>query len=212
MSSEYHKIQSIYKRDRRGVFMEGQWSRPEIGYLANNEWEWTEKVDGTNIRLILDGLNFRIGGRTESAQLPAPLVERIADHGWAEMMRAHFGPDTNVVLYGEGYGAKIQKGGGNYRSDQGFVLFDVRVGRWWLDRENVVEVANVLSMDVVPVVGRGTIHDAIDCVGRGIISSWGDFDAEGVVCRPVVPMFNRKGERIIVKVKGRDLNRMESKS
>ena len=28
-------------------------------------------------------------------------------------------------MYGEGYGAKIQKGGGNYRQDQDFVLFDV---------------------------------------------------------------------------------------
>ena len=37
-------------------------------------------------------------------------------------------PDGAAVLYGEGYGAKIQKGGGNYRADQDFVLFDVRVG------------------------------------------------------------------------------------
>ena len=50
-------------------------------------------------------------------------------------------PDANdVTVYGEGYGAKIQSGG-MYRQDQAVIVFDVRVGPWWLSDENVADVA-----------------------------------------------------------------------
>lgn len=41
----YHKIQSVFKRDERKKMLHGEWSRPEIEYLADNMWEFTEKVD-----------------------------------------------------------------------------------------------------------------------------------------------------------------------
>ncbi len=52
--NEYHKIQSIYLRDpetKHKRFLIGQWTLPEFEYLADNEWSFTEKVDGTNIRI-----------------------------------------------------------------------------------------------------------------------------------------------------------------
>ena len=56
---EYHKIQSIYKRDEKTrKFIEGQWSLPEFEYLQNNRWLWTDKVDGTNIRVYQSLLLF----------------------------------------------------------------------------------------------------------------------------------------------------------
>jgi hypothetical protein len=108
-----------------------------------------------------------------------------------------------VVLFGEGYGPKIQNGG-NYRSDTSFVLFDVKIGDFWLDRANVDDVASKLSIDSVPVIGQGSLHDAIRNVKSYLGSTWGDFEAEGIVARPKVPLFNRKGERIITKIKGVD--------
>ena len=213
---KYHKIQSLFMRDQKGRFLRGQWALRELEYLANLEWEFTEKVDGTNIRIWVspEEDDILIGGRTDRAQIPAPLVNAI--HGMGLPARAvHLkGP---VVLYGEGYGAKIQKGGGNYRPDQSFVLFDVWApddsspyGGWWLDRQGVVAVAKVLDLDVVPLVGYGTLHDAIGLVDRpeGVRSEWGDFRSEGLVCRPVVPMFTRKGERIICKAKSKDFDRI----
>ena len=106
-------------------------------------------------------------------------------------------------LYGEGYGTKIQSGG-NYRPDQDFVLFDVNVGGWWLQRPAIEDVAAKFAMDVVPVIGRGTLHDAITMARSGFNSQWGNFLAEGIVARPVVELKTRNGSRIITKIKHRD--------
>ena len=84
---------------------------------------------------------------------------------------------TDVLLFGEGYGPKIQ-GGGKYREDQSFVLFDVKVGDWWLNREAVDDVAEKLDIESVPVIGHGTLQDAIDIVSSGIT-----FNDRGAVVR-----------------------------
>lgn len=206
--SEYHKIQSIFKRDmtsKRKTLIEGAWTLPEFEYLAGNVWTFTEKVDGTNIRVIFKDGAIAFGGRTEDAQIPAQLVGRLNERFLP--LAARLGEvfaDGAAVLYGEGYGAKIQKDGGNYRADQDFVLFDVRVGQWWLQRADVHDVAQKLGLDVVPVIGEGTLHDAVAWAKRGIRSTWGDFEAEGIVARPKTELNTRSGHRLVAKIKCRD--------
>ena len=131
MNNQYHKIKTVFSRDpetKYRTLLEGEFATPEFKYLQNNDWIWTEKVDGTNIRVMFEGEDIAFGGKTERAQIPAPLVNKLNEMflPQIEKFREHF-PD-GICLYGEGYGAKIQKGGGNYRPDQGFVLFDVRIG------------------------------------------------------------------------------------
>lgn len=208
--TEYQKINSIYKRDQRGNFVDGDWSCEEFGYLADKPWTWTEKVDGTNIRLGYSPESFRgnehafIAGRTDSAQLPPHLLNHLVALMQTLAFEAHF--DGPVTLYGEGYGAKIQKGGGNYNPDGcAFVLFDVRVGEWWLRRPDVENVAEKLGLRVVPIVAECDIPTAIDLVKTGFTSAWpGVTMPEGLVGRPSVDLFDRKGQRIITKVKHRD--------
>lgn len=208
---EYHKIQSLYKRDDRGRFLVDQWSRPEIEYLAGLEWGWTEKVDGTNIRIGVDVHgNYHVGGRTSRAQIQVTLLDAIRALDLEAKLHDQMTRTDDwlgLCLYGEGYGPKIQKGGGNYRDTQGFVLFDVRIGHWWLQRDDVQDIGDKLGLDVVPTVGYGTLAQGEDFVRDGFKSTWGDFEAEGIVARPVVPMFNRKGERIITKLKAKDYRR-----
>ena len=56
MSKPYHKIDTIWKRDpSTGKIIEGLFSRDEFLYLTDYEWEWTEKIDGTNIHVIRSG-------------------------------------------------------------------------------------------------------------------------------------------------------------
>lgn len=211
---EYHKIQTVFKRDlsqSRKPLIDGQWTQPEFEFLANNTWVFTEKVDGTNIRVMCPGYReegkqygITFGGRTDAAQIPAALIGRLVQRFHTEDQRARLAgifPEGNACLYGEGYGAKIQKGGGNYRQDQDFVLFDVRVGDWWLQRADVEDVAAKLGLDVVPVIGEGTLHDAIARAKAGIPSTWGAFQAEGIVARPKTEMNTRNGHRIITKIK-----------
>jgi len=226
----YHKIQTLFKRDldgsrtgQKGKMIEGEWTTDELAYLAGNEWEFTEKVDGTNIRIRWDSgeawLEGRkgpeFGGRSDNAVIPEPLKRYLEATFTADrFINADL---DDITLFGEGYGPKIQNGG-LYRDDVSFVLFDVKIGPWWLTRDNVNDIAKKLGIDSVPVVGYGTLYDGIKMVsniepswpdrpefmGGPMRSTWGDFIAEGIVARPVVPMFNRKGERIITKIKAVD--------
>jgi len=208
--NEYHKIDTIFKRDQKGNLLTGQYSCPEFEYLKDNLWFFTEKVDGTNVRVMWDGAALRFGGKTDNAQMPVVLMEKLQQLFSAERMAEVFvkqQPDEilEVCLYGEGYGAKIQKGGGNYiPNNVNFVLFDVKAGRWWLTREAIDEIAEKLTLRVVPTIGSGTLADAVKMAQDGFTSRWGDFLAEGIVLRPSVELFGRAGQRIITKIKHRD--------
>ncbi len=205
---KYHKIQTLFMRDPQTKYktLLHQYALPEFGFLKNNKWVFTEKVDGTNIRIMIKDGAITFGGRTDNAQIPASLTQRLQERFLPETRKQKL-LDTfeNAVLYGEGYGAKIQKVGGNYRSDQDFVLFDVRVGDNWLERSSVVDIAEEFELDVVPVIGSGTLDDMISMVRDSPMqSTWGDFTAEGIIARPEVELKNRAGKRIITKLKVKD--------
>lgn len=208
--TEYHKIETVFERDTAGSkkLIEGQYRNPTVDYLKNNFWEWTEKIDGTNIRIHWDGHQVSFGGRTDRAQIPADLVNRLNElfggETNAQMFEQKFG-ETEVTLYGEGYGAKIQKGGGLYKSDGvDFILFDVHVGNVWLHRYSVEDIAKAFGIDVVPIILRGDIDDAVDFVKSKPMSTIGTAPMEGLVGRPMEELRDRRGNRVIVKLKVRD--------
>jgi len=206
---EYPKIQTVFKRDpatKMKTLLEGQYTLPEFEYLKNNKWVFTEKVDGTNIRVRFRDGWITFAGRTDRAQIPEQLQLRLKERfTFAKMMKLF---NTDVCLYGEGYGPKIQNGG-KYRKDQDFVLFDVRVGDWWLERTDVEDVADKLGLDVVPIIGEGTLDDMVMLAQGGFGSQWGDFKAEGIVARPEIELYARNGKRIITKIKYRDFKHGE---
>lgn len=203
---EYHKIQSIYKRDQKGNFIVGEWTKPEFEYLADKPWTFDEKIDGTNIRIGFDGYNIKIGGRTDRAQIPAFLLGRLAELFSTKKMREVFEThQSEVVLYGEGFGARIQKGGGLYLPDSvDFILFDVRIGNVWLQESSVTDIASQLGLRRTSNLGVGTIFDAVNMVKKGFDSKIGTAKAEGLILRPTVPLFDRMGRRIITKIKCKD--------
>lgn len=207
---KYHKIQTVWLRNpetKYKTLLENQWAKPEFEYLKDNLWTFTEKVDGTNIRVEWDNqatglINF--GGRTDKAQIPPFLLDKLNELFYTGKFFSLY-PDTPMTLYGEGYGAKIQKGGGNYISDGvSFVLFDIMINGNWLDRENVENIANKLEIDTVPILSEGTLQDAINLVSQGFTSYWGSFNAEGLVARPNVELRDRTGNRVITKIKCKD--------
>lgn len=203
---EYHKIQSVFKRDEDGNFIVGQYSTPEIEYLKDSVWLWEEKIDGTNIRVIYEKGLRRFGGKTDNASIPAFLYEKLDRMFTVEHLKCNFGDaEEPVCLYGEGFGNKIQKVGKLYLPDSvDFALFDVRIGRWWLDRNAVLEIAQKFGIRSAPRLGVGTIGEAITETQKGFKSLWGNFDAEGLILRPAVQLFARNGERIITKLKLKD--------
>jgi ATP-dependent RNA circularization protein (DNA/RNA ligase family) len=215
----YHKIDTIFKRDPETKFKRlliDDYANPAFEYLARNKWTFTEKVDGTNIRVMVtkfqangDATGIEFGGKTDDAQIPATLVKRLQERFHNDEARAKLGemfPEGDACLYGEGYGAKIQKVGASYRQDQDFVLFDVKAGDYWLERHNVEDVAQKLGLDVVPIIGSGSLDEMVSMCMVGFKSQWGDFAAEGVVARPACELKTRNGHRIITKLKHRDFD------
>lgn len=206
---DYLKINTVFKRDERNLILPGVWALEEFEYLQDALWRWTEKVDGTNIRVHWNGERVTIGGRTDNAQVPTFLIAALDRLNKPEWWAEAFPDSSDVTVYGEGYGPKIQKGG-QYRDDPALIVFDVRVGDWWLRPDDVEDVAAKLGLDVVPAMGTWTLNQAVHHVQyRDLKSHWPNAQIEGIVGRPAVDLYNRKGERIVAKVKIKDFLDLE---
>lgn len=209
MFPKYHKIDSIFKRDKQGKFTK-EYSCLEFEALKDTMWNFTEKIDGTNIRIYWDGESLKFGGRTDNAQIPAKLFEKLQDIFTIEKMQKCF-PDFSkekpIILYGEGYGCGIQKAGEFYlKNDVNFILFDVRINNIWLVMRDIFEIAKELEIPIVPYLGWGTLNEAIEIVKNSFKSEIGDIQAEGIVLKHDMGLLTRLGRRIITKVKTIDFN------
>jgi len=182
----------------------------------------------------LEGVKFnvRIAGKTDNAQIPPKLLKFMEDnypkdkvlaslglkefipvneweseHNWLE-----YDQIPNIyTIYGEGYGAGIQKAGGNYiKNGVGFIVFDVKVNDIYLKTDARDEIANKLGAPIVPLMGYFTLDEAIEYVRNGFKTGlWDnkDFIEEGLVLRPAFGLKNRMGKRLIVKVKYEDFQK-----
>ena len=209
----YQKIETLLDRDEKTFkVLPGRYRLAE--FLLIKEWRVTEKIDGMNIRIHLhsDG-RVEYHGRTDKAELPLFLVQFLLGQLPSEVVRAAFASDTEAILYGEGYGEKIQSGG-NYRLGVSFRLFDVvvlAVGRcWWLSWENIEDVAKKLGVRTVPVLARtASLDEAVTfALGHSLVAAeerQRQYPREGIVARTDPPLFTRRGDRLMWKLKQRDL-------
>lgn len=210
---EYNKIETLWQRDMEGTkkLIPGKYRNPTVEYLADNIWRWTEKIDGTNIRVHWDGHSVEFGGRTDRAQIPAPLVNKLNEYFGgetnAQLFEEKFG-DRDVIIFGEGYGAKIQNGGTYIEDGKSvdFIMFDLLIGDNYQPWESIVYCAHAFGVEVVPLVGEGTIAEAEEMVKLHQKSELanGEHEMEGLVCRPKVELRDRCGNRVIVKIKWED--------
>lgn len=207
--SEYPKIPSPFKRftegEKRNDFDLDRFSTPELEVLWNSSgWSFSEKLDGTNVRVMWDGHRPEFQGRTDRAMMPPALLQHLTDTFPEELLEDVFGADP-ATLYGEGIGPKIN-GGGKYCDVVRFVLFDVRIGKWWLLPDAVSEVATDLGISRAPVMPfmHQPLH-AVRDVTEGLKSAYGDFYAEGVVGVAPYGLLSRSGNRVVMKAKHADL-------
>lgn len=222
--AEYQKIQTLFKRDERNIIIPDQFTYPEFEVLKDLKWECTEKIDGTNIRIELtssgnpeDGIIMSFKGRTDKANIPEHLLTKLKwlfdrEHLMEALNITDETQNCNITLYGEGYGAKIQKGRNYISNDVNFILFDVKVGKWWLDREAIKDIADKLGINAVPLMGYMTIPEAIEYVKKGFKSTIAenkDYDAEGLVLKAPCGLLKRDGERLITKIKTVDFRKYQ---
>ena len=111
--------------------------------------------------------------------------------------------EKEVILFGEGYGRKIQNGGAYIPDGVDFILFDVLIGDNYQEREWVEKTALAFGIKVVPIVNIGTLTEAIAYVQAhpNSIVAEGRCEMEGLVCRPLQELRDRCGNRVIVKIK-----------
>ena len=205
---EYHKIETLFNRDEKTKkLIQGSYRNETFEYLKDNIWQFTEKVDGTNIRIYWDGHKVSYYGRTDKAAIPSQLMNKLIELFGGEvneeMFEQKFGSNP-VIPIGEGYGNKIQACGKDYRDDNSFILFDVWIRGKYLSRENVNNIAKSFGIEAVPVLFKGTLEDGIEFVKSKPYSTIGVAKMEGLVARPSVELLDENGNRIIVKIKVRD--------
>ncbi len=217
--ADYQKINTLFKRDEKTKnIIESEYSLDVFKTLENIEWECTEKIDGTNIHIDIDWLsqnewNLSYHGRTERADIPKHLLARLKE------MFDNFNPNdvfefkepTLIQIFGEGYGMKIQKGGNYISNGVDFILFDIRINGLWLQRESLEDIANKMGIKIVPFIGYMILSDAIDFVKKGfysVISENTEYLAEGLVLKTKDGLLDRRGNRIITKLKTVDFKKL----
>lgn len=218
----YDKINTLYKRDMskggKGQIIVGEYANDEIKYLKDCLWECTEKIDGTNIGVRFDGENVEFQGRSENANIPDHLLEKLKSIFTIDKMKEVFvqedGKNMNVVIFGEGFGKKIQKGGNYIPNGVDFILFDININGWWMTREYLEGLADQLNIAIVPIIGYYTLEEAEKIVSNGFKSTISDnkeYIAEGLVCKPMYCLKDRRGNRVMTKIKHVDYVNIKNK-
>lgn len=117
--------------------------------------------------------------------------------------------EVPIYIYGEYFGTGIQKCGSRYiQNGNGFRVFDIKQQGWWLPKENRDAMCKGLGLEQVPFLGVMTLRDIEDMVRKGFTTKFeGAADPtmleEGIVARPIIPLYSGNGNstRVIVKVK-----------
>lgn len=187
----------------------GKYACPEFETIER--WQIDEKVDGTNIRIIwepADQFSPRFAGRTDNAQIPGRLLHHLQSVFTREKLEREFGTSTKIVFFGEGYGPKIQAVGSKYRSDHSFILFDVWIDGWWLEKAKVIECAN--QLDIEHTINQQILHtqevwEFVKSRPRSYISEDRSLVMEGVIARSYPLMLFRNHTPIMFKLKVKDV-------
>ena len=205
---EYPKIETLYKRDKETFKVDVlQVRNPAFNCIKH--WVWTEKIDGMNIRVGWDSWkkSFTIYSRNGQNVPEAGLLEPIKQCLDAAKFDSLF-PSTDIVVFGELFGAGIQKGK-LYSDDKKFVGFDIFVHSIppvgvWLSPFNTDQVLDQLGIIMAPYRGHMSLQEATFLVAGGFNSDFGTAAAEGLVGRPQETLHDGRGNRIIVKLKTKD--------
>ena len=192
-----------------------------------SEIEW----DNEDVKGVSFNVNYK--GKSDKADVPKDLIDYLKDKFPAEKVlnafnykpyitkdefEAHRIKQTSlsplilnvpktIVIYGEGYGAGIQSGG-YYRKDKAFIMFDVAYDKHYMSIDVRNDICTKIGADLVPFMGDMTIEEAIEYVKKGFKSviAEEEHNAEGLVLRPLVDLYNKRGGRIITKIKTCDFS------
>jgi hypothetical protein len=215
---KYASIETIWNRDTTtNKLLWGDLRESVNAMIAMDQWVPTLKIDGANIRVIYSSDGKIIRGRTDKAQMTTKVLAALHESTPSlEAMIEKFDIDEHriITLYGELYGAGVQKGGQNYREDKSFILFDVHMANtqhntaYFLSWDNIVGIANSLDIDMVPELEPlssfpQTYDDLFAITGYDTIAkqnTGNEIVPEGIVVRPRFELSDQYGNRVMWKL------------
>lgn len=165
-----------------------------------------EKVHGTSAHISYfskTGLHFHSGGEKH---------DKFVSIFDKDMLLAKFQELelTNVTVFGEAYGGKMQGMSRTYGKENKFIAFDVRIDDVWLDVEKAAKFVNKLGLQFVPYQLISTDITALE-VARDAYSQvafmngmGNDKIMEGIVLRPPFEVTLNNGQRLIAKFKRKE--------
>lgn len=160
-----------------------------------------EKVHGSSANITWDAghLSFDSGGTSQVR------FEKLFDHAKLREIFTTLGHEK-AVIYGEVHGGSVQRMKSVYGLEYGFIVFDVQLSGMYLSVPDMVEIAQLFGLEVVPFSKIPTTIEAIDAerdkpsevaVRRGL----GVQKREGVVLRPLIEVTKNNGGRVMAKHK-----------
>ena len=188
---------------------------PELEYLAKNPWTYKRKLNGENMRVLWDGDQAIWNGRTDSFTPNKETTEYMNSKFAEEIFEEKFGRDKIVLLFGERMGPKTQGNELELESTE-FVLFDINIAGVWLEPKNIQAIADYFGLrtcyDFMRPIDSSrnyseTLENLINLTAQGEFKDW-----EGIVAIPSTGVFNRKGDRIICKIKNQDYLRLDKEA
>lgn len=189
----------------------------EILQVPEKELYALEKIHGTSAHILWDNsrITFFAGGCKHANFI------KLFDEGVLHKLFSNYYGGQRVIVYGEAYGANVNKQSWRYGKDLKFVAFDVWIGDeetgHWLNVPDAWDVvvhrlmlefvffeklaATVEDVDYArdalsaQSVRNGLVH------GAGLLENGQFARREGVILRPLTERNNRFGERLIAKHK-----------
>ncbi len=219
--TKYAKFSSPFKKDEKFR------NTTELAQqLPVGKWIKTEKIDGTNIRIILtkkDEFQIReilIGSRklilNQEDKGSKIYFDCIKNVNLNKLMEYFKDVDSTVIIYGEGHGAGVQKGG-IYSTEKEFRVFDIRIGEAYQNFEYVEKVCIDNQLNLVPMfsdVDEITYNECVKTLKNfenTLIKDGSGGRPKGLVYKFEPVLLNKYKERLIFKIKFKDFNEFNTK-
>jgi len=212
--TKYEKIKSPFIKD------ENFKNTSELAQkLPRGNWKKFEKVDGTNIRIIFDNIDelgkrhVYVGSKNNILNYDDKnsqyYLNCLTNININKLIKYFQDIPNIIVIYGEGYGQGIQKGG-IYSLSKDFAVFDIVIGNTYQDYEyiNKVCVDNQLyQVPYVEDVEELTYFECMDSLKKfqnTLILNGNGGKPEGLIYKFEPVLFNKYHERLIFKIKFKD--------
>lgn len=226
--TEYPKIQTLYDRYPDYSINVEKLRRAEFGII--NTWQVTEKLNGRNIRILLkQNGHVEFSGRQDGVKVSEQIPQKMMDYlnliFTPQKMQSVFWRYVNnvfqtpeVCVYVEGLGSDLAAGSGIYcpGTSVSVRLIDCYINPWWIERPLLEEFGRKLGIKCTPLLDTiYTLPRTREELERIIkISHVATEDnsnflglAEGIVAKTEPLLVNRKGERVIWKLKYKDFKK-----